>query len=250
MHPVEHLYYFSAAYVPSLYVSDLSPLVFLYNFVHLILAPCCGHSGFEDHFQSDQFHYVHHAKFECNYGGPGCAFIDVWFGTFRERLGTSREYQGEWRDGEGKADIAIARPTGVKSGSHPARRPSANNGSLGFPASLDQFIYTTFSVVAGVLLFLRLRDPATVPFDLASLLSPNLIAFLVAFAPVILALLLCLTFKDRLSWRWPFHKEAVFGSFGMTLLFGLAEVTPVWHAVRLACPGADEDEAKSVGVVG
>ena len=33
---------------------NLSPIVFLWNFVHLTFAPGAGHSGFEDHFQSDQ----------------------------------------------------------------------------------------------------------------------------------------------------------------------------------------------------
>lgn len=92
MHPVEHLYYFSNAFVPSLYL-NVSPLVFLWCFMHLTLAPGASHSGFEDHFQADQvrersqgtcpsyritltnvfstssqYHYLHHAKFECNYG--------------------------------------------------------------------------------------------------------------------------------------------------------------------------------------
>ena len=34
MHPVEHLYYFSNAWTPSLYL-NLSPLVFQWNFIHL-----------------------------------------------------------------------------------------------------------------------------------------------------------------------------------------------------------------------
>ena len=50
MHPIEHIYYFSCAFVPSLYVAGLSPLVFLWNFVHLTFAPGAGHSGFEDHW--------------------------------------------------------------------------------------------------------------------------------------------------------------------------------------------------------
>ena len=61
MHPVEHLYYFSNAFVPTLYMS-LSPLIFVWNFIHLTIAPGAGHSGWEDHFQADQYHYVHHAK--------------------------------------------------------------------------------------------------------------------------------------------------------------------------------------------
>jgi hypothetical protein len=32
MHPVEHLYYFSNAFIPSFYLAGLSPLIFLWNF--------------------------------------------------------------------------------------------------------------------------------------------------------------------------------------------------------------------------
>ena len=63
MHPIEHLYYYSNAWTPALYLT-LSPFIFLYTFVHLTIAPGAGHSGWEDHFQSDQYHYLHHAKFE------------------------------------------------------------------------------------------------------------------------------------------------------------------------------------------
>ena len=51
MHPIEHLYYFSNAFIPSLYMSSLSPLIFTWNFIHLTIAPGAGHSGWEDHFQ-------------------------------------------------------------------------------------------------------------------------------------------------------------------------------------------------------
>ena len=39
-----------------------------WNGIHLLLSPAASHSGWEDHTQGDQFHYIHHAKFECNYG--------------------------------------------------------------------------------------------------------------------------------------------------------------------------------------
>lgn len=50
MHPVEHLYYFSNVFIPSLYLNNLSPFVFSFCFFHLTMAPAAGHSGFEDHF--------------------------------------------------------------------------------------------------------------------------------------------------------------------------------------------------------
>ena len=81
MHPVEHLYYF-ACVLPSLVVY-CSPFAFLWNGVHLLLSPGASHSGYEDHFQSDAFHYMHHRYFECNYAGTDAAFLDIWFGTFQ-----------------------------------------------------------------------------------------------------------------------------------------------------------------------
>ena len=49
----------------------------LWNGVHLLISPAASHSGWEDHFQSDQFHYLHHLKFECNYG-TGTFPFDQW----------------------------------------------------------------------------------------------------------------------------------------------------------------------------
>jgi len=84
MHPVEHLYYFSCV-APSL-VFLCSPYAFLWNGVHLLLSPAASHSGYEDHFQADLFHYLHHRFFECNYAGGDAAFLDVWFGTYRDTI--------------------------------------------------------------------------------------------------------------------------------------------------------------------
>lgn len=81
MHPVEHLYYY-ACILPSL-VLHVSPYAFLWNGVHLLLSPAASHSGYEDHFQSDMFHYLHHRYFECNYAGSDAAFMDIFFGTFK-----------------------------------------------------------------------------------------------------------------------------------------------------------------------
>jgi sterol desaturase/sphingolipid hydroxylase (fatty acid hydroxylase superfamily) len=81
MHPVEHLYYY-ACMAPSL-VFYCSPFAFVWNGVHLLLSPAASHSGYEDHFQSDVFHYLHHRYFECNYAGSDAAFMDIFFGTFK-----------------------------------------------------------------------------------------------------------------------------------------------------------------------
>merc|ERR1719461_1540424 len=82
MHPVEHMYYFSCI-APSLYH-------FAWNGWHLLLSPAASHSGWEDHMQSDQFHYTHHALFECNYGSASFP-LDNLFGTFRDKLEVSEK---------------------------------------------------------------------------------------------------------------------------------------------------------------
>lgn len=81
MHPVEHLYYF-ACVLPNL-VFYCSPYALVWNGAHLLLSPAASHSGYEDHSQSDIFHYLHHRYFECNYAGSDAAFMDVAFGTFK-----------------------------------------------------------------------------------------------------------------------------------------------------------------------
>lgn len=43
--------------------------------------------------QSDQFHYIHHAKFECNYGSASLP-LDQWFGTFCDRMIGKGTYKG------------------------------------------------------------------------------------------------------------------------------------------------------------
>jgi len=84
MHPIEHLYYY-ACVAPSL-VFYCSPYAFFWNGLHLLFSPAAGHSGYEDHFQSDAFHYMHHRYFECNYAGGDAGFMDVLFGTFRSSM--------------------------------------------------------------------------------------------------------------------------------------------------------------------
>jgi hypothetical protein len=61
----------------------------VWNGVHLLLSPAASHSGYEDHFQSDAFHYMHHRYFECNYAGTDAAFMDRFFGTFRGSFATN-----------------------------------------------------------------------------------------------------------------------------------------------------------------
>ncbi len=207
---VEHLYYFSNAFLPALLVPT-SPFVFLWLFVHLTFSPAAGHSGYEDHFQSDQYHYLHHARFECNYGSPFSAFIDQAMGTFRERLGDSQEYCGEWKEE-------------VQAKSDAARVDWSPNGYLGLPPSRSQAVYAVFTCAAACL--------ACAAAVSSSLLPPQAAAAAVAIGPLLVALLLHFCQQDRQSWRYPFHKERILGSFGLFCAAGFAVcVWPVYAAM-------------------
>eukprot|EP00656_Telonema_subtile_P037843 TRINITY_DN4224_c0_g1_i1.p1 TRINITY_DN4224_c0_g1~~TRINITY_DN4224_c0_g1_i1.p1 ORF type:complete len:272 (-),score=57.87 TRINITY_DN4224_c0_g1_i1:64-879(-) len=220
MHPVEHLYYFSNAFVPSLYL-QLSPLIFLWNFMHLTIAPGAGHSGFEDHFQADQYHYVHHAKFECNYGSPSSGFIDQYFGTFREKLGKTEEYKGEWKE------------TVVSS-----KKVWSAQGRLGMPAGPDHLCYTLYWMALFTLVpwaVLANQGPARIG-QLAGVPIETVIGLVVAYSPPAVAFLLCVASGDTMNWRWPFQKEKVLGAFGLFVVLGwLVCVLPVYHATSWAC---------------
>jgi len=79
MHPVEHLIYYTCT-LTSLFVVQ-HPLHFLYAKFHADVAPIGGHDGFADPGGDADYHYVHHAKFDGNYGVPLIDF-DRLFGTY------------------------------------------------------------------------------------------------------------------------------------------------------------------------
>lgn len=78
MHPVEHIIYYTCTLVPLFVVSH--PLHFLYAKFHADVAPIGGHDGFRDPGGNSDFHYLHHTKFECNYGTELINF-DILFRT-------------------------------------------------------------------------------------------------------------------------------------------------------------------------
>lgn len=79
MHPVEHLIYYTCTLIPLLVTQH--PLHFLYAKFHADVAPIGGHDGFADPGGNADYHYVHHAKFDGNYGVPLVDF-DRLFGTY------------------------------------------------------------------------------------------------------------------------------------------------------------------------
>ena len=105
MHPVEHMYYF-ACVLPNL-VLYCSPFAFVWNGVHLLLSPAASHSGYEDHSQSDLFHYLHHYYFECNYAGSDAAFMDKAFGTFKASFKNLVDKDGPKQREDAKSTLRV-----------------------------------------------------------------------------------------------------------------------------------------------
>jgi len=81
MHPVEHLIYYTCTLFP-LFIT-CHPLHFLYSKFHADIAPIGGHDGFDRPGGAADYHYLHHAKYECNYGVPLVDF-DRLFGTWMD----------------------------------------------------------------------------------------------------------------------------------------------------------------------
>lgn len=81
MHPGEHFLYFSCAWLPPLLI-PMHPMFFMYCLFHADVAPIAGHDGYDDPGGNGDFHWLHHAKFECNYGVPFPINIDKMFGTW------------------------------------------------------------------------------------------------------------------------------------------------------------------------
>lgn len=199
MHPIEHLYYFSCV-GPSLYFL-MSPFHMLWNGMHSLLSPAASHSGWEDHFQSDQFHYLHHAFFECNYGSS-CFPLDNIFGTFRERIGDSKTYQGQ--------------------GGRPKTEAAASVIKIVQPKGFQE--YMLFSAVVMGLGVMAIGNYGSIAE------YPRLVAGFIAFSPLLFGLFLITIQGDSMSMLWPFHKDSIVGSLGTHMVVGfLLAVLPVYH---------------------
>jgi len=220
MHPIEHLYYFSCIW-PSLYILG-SPFHFLWNGVHLLISPAASHSGWEDHFQSDQYHYLHHRYFECNYGTSGTPF-DWFFGTFRECMGESKQYTGAAKTYKGDASHS-EKTTKMVYKRHD-----------GF--DLYMLISSLFFVCVALAATKDALEGYPIVYDLACCLAerPYQVAFLMSFGPVILGTVLMKMTGDKASLLWPFHKENLTGWLGIHILVAvIISVLPVYHQITAA----------------
>ena len=50
--------------------------------------------------------------------------------------------------------------------------------------------------------------------------NAQLLSAMMAVGPIVMGCAMLVIFNDRKSWRWPFHKDKVVGSFGFHLVVG------------------------------
>lgn len=184
MHPIEHLYYFSS--VAHAFVLKATPFAFLWNAQHLLLSPAASHSGYEDCMQSDQYHYLHHRYFECNYGTP-TFFFDRTFGTFQDKIS----------DAKGKSASA---------------RKDAKATLLG-PYKVDQVIFNLFSASCALLVYGALTkqwEAHTIGMGILGISNATFVAAYVSLGPMLVAAaLVAATSRAGFAkmFRQPFQKR-------------------------------------------
>lgn len=216
MHPIEHLFYYSCLCF-SLYIWG-SPFFFMWNGVHLSISPSASHSGFEDHFQSDQFHYLHHRFFECNYGTGDIPF-DYIFGTFRDKMNIDgSSYKGD-------ADIVT----------DDAAKILDSKANIFSRPSKETLIYYILVIPLYILVVQKVLIINPVFIENASL-----IAFLASMGPILIGILISFFSSNKKDLRrllfYPFHKESFFGSFGINILLSiLVTVIPTFHTIQMLC---------------
>ena len=85
MHWIEHIVHFSSIMFPLIFGIPQHPLHVLTHKYHTLIAPIAGHDGFDFPGGGSRFHYLHHAKFDCNYGTASIFWnFDKWFGSYRQ----------------------------------------------------------------------------------------------------------------------------------------------------------------------
>eukprot|EP01063_Lacrimia_lanifica_P004349 TRINITY_DN1241_c0_g1_i1.p1 TRINITY_DN1241_c0_g1~~TRINITY_DN1241_c0_g1_i1.p1 ORF type:complete len:504 (+),score=170.92 TRINITY_DN1241_c0_g1_i1:49-1560(+) len=236
MHPVEHVYYYGGCGIVMFLGSflGLSPFVVFWINIHTTLAAAAGHSGMEGAWQSEQFHTLHHAKFECNYGGSNV--LDLVFGTCREKFGESQLYQGAWQEADTAADRNAEAKEQAK---RIAERPFLRGG-----ATLRGALWATqynavfdMACVAGLWTYFycamfapeQIDLHGTFPIEVADGVSISAaagVAALMAWFPPALGLLL-IVIADKKSWRWPFHQWSAVRFVPFFLLANTAAALPV-----------------------
>jgi len=247
MHPIEHMYYMGCVAGLSLYI-HASPFIMLWNGVHMLISPAASHSGWEDHYMSGQHHFIHHAKFECNYGTSRIP-IDKWFGTYREKYGkissSDSSNKGQCRDSiaEEEGDICATE-------NHKYLDGTISMAAI-FPETLDQIIFNVLSLVPLSIfqqalkrmlssplaykdLFIKEDEPSSATITVMN--DACVVGLVVSVGPIMLAYLLQVFWfpgkatKKKKLFR-PFHKDSILTLSFHLVLATLIVIVPVFQFV-------------------
>jgi hypothetical protein len=114
------------------------------------------------------------------------------------------------------------------------KRPWSPHGHLGFQTD-SHLAYTIFCLFSFGLFLTSMAVTVNDSFltDENLHTMSHVVAFIFSFGPIIWAWILCYVTGDRLSWRWPFQNENIFGGFGFFALMGVTWCAmPVYYAVQ------------------
>ena len=257
MSVAEHIYYISCM-APSIYWRA-SPFQFLWNGLHMLISPGASHSGWEDHWAADQHHTAHHLYFECNYGTPSIP-LDRWFGTFRETLAPqSKHYRGDAITQQSTDNSGNSSSSATNNNNNNNNQKKKNDTKYDLVAVVkarddskatlwglppwDQMMYNTATAM-GLPLWVYLAvlhrddDSGDNVGEVPWVFQPAVVALGVSIGPLVLAAILTIaTTSNYSSWEkfqynmlYPFHKEAVLGRYGITLLFAtIFSLMPTYH---------------------
>ena len=153
----------------------------------------------------------------------------------------------QWSEKDDDNLGALAALDKKTSGTSKKQKVWSVNGYLGMPESWDHIVYTLFWMSLFPFVWYATTDPASIKATFNDTLASadvevpaaldvdfaTAIAAIVSHTPVPIAMLLSKLSGDKMSWRWPFQKESVAGSFGLFLLLGWAAcIMPVYHATQ------------------
>ena len=213
--------------------------------IHLVISPAASHSGWEDHFSSSQFHYLHHRFFECNYGNSNVR-LDKIFGTFRDKLkekGTT--YNGNSEEKIDPKTVAL----------HDSKATLKGFPDLGFAIYIalkcvyllkdnlcfllrdfqKQIILSFFSFCIWTLLWFAIHKQ----FGIHEW-NPHYLACLVSMGPILIAQTMTnLTKNSKRSILYPFHKDG-WKTISTHLIFAfLVSIGPIYIMIHtlLSNPG-------------
>jgi len=155
--------------------------------------------------------------------------MDALFGTFREKLGESRQYKGQW-----KGEYQTGGEQEQKNDEH---KPKIKEDVMVYKQIPGYYVYMTFTVVIFTLTAMAcLSDVLPGIFGAVGrrlAYHPKFTASMLAYGPMMFGALLMKLNGDKASIIWPFHKDGVIGNFGIHVVVGfMIGVLPAYQMVE------------------